>query len=95
MSTFPVCLQLDDTCNVDNVTVAESVVVTDDGNTAIYTDFGAKVIGMVDISDASNPAPLGTVDLPGEPASIAIRGDHVLISVNTNVGVSWCRGLRP
>ena len=38
IATYPVCLQLDPTCNVDTETVAEISAVSADGMTIIYTD---------------------------------------------------------
>ena len=38
----------------------------------IYTDSEKENVGFVDISDPSNPVPLGVIDLNGEPTSVAI-----------------------
>ena len=45
IATYNVCQQIDDNCNTDTETVAEIVTITDDGNTAIYTDGAREAIG--------------------------------------------------
>ena len=45
IATYNVCQQIDDNCNTDTETVAEIVTITDDGNTAIYTDGPREAIG--------------------------------------------------
>ncbi len=64
--------------------VAEIVDVTDDGNTLIYTDADNEQIGFVDITDPEEPTAGGTLDLPGEPTSLAVNGDYVLVAINTS-----------
>lgn len=64
--------------------VAEILDVTDGGNTLVYTDSPSGVIGFLDISDPANPTADGTVSVPGEPTSVAVAGDHVLVAVNTS-----------
>lgn len=64
--------------------VAEIMAVTDDGETLVYTDSAGQAVGFVDISDPSVPAPAGLVALGGEPTSVAVRGRHVLVAVDTS-----------
>jgi hypothetical protein len=45
VATYPVCQQLDPTCNVDTETVAEIAAVSQDGNTIVYTDGPMESIG--------------------------------------------------
>jgi len=84
VSYYPVCKQLDPDCNIDDETVAEISAVSNDGLTLVYTDGPNNQLGFVDITDATNPAGLGTVKLAGEPTSVAIAGDVVLVGVNTS-----------
>ncbi len=84
VATFPVCLQLDASCNTDTETVAEIVAASSDGLTLIYTDSPGNQIGFVDISDPENPVADGLLGLSGEPTSVAVTGDYVLVGVNTS-----------
>lgn len=84
IATFPICSQIDPECNTDVETVAEIVAVTDDGMMAVYGDSALGAVGMVDISDAAHPKGLGSVDVGGEPTSVAVVGGYVLASVNTS-----------
>ncbi|KAL3937842.1 MAG: hypothetical protein SGBAC_007123, partial [Bacillariaceae sp.] len=70
ISTFPVCMQLDDNCNTDEVTVAEIVQASDDGMMVAYTDGAQASIGFIDISDPSMPMKAGLVNVGGEPTSL-------------------------
>jgi hypothetical protein len=65
--------------------VAEIVDVTSDGNALVYTDSNSQLIGLVDISDAANPQPLGVIPVAGEPTSVAVVGGYALAGVNTSV----------
>lgn len=86
ISTFPVCKQLDATCNTDTVTNAEIVTATADGKTLIYAAGLSNSIGFVDITSASNPLPKGSVSAGGgEPTSVSALGNkYVLACVNTS-----------
>lgn len=64
--------------------VAEIIDATADGNTLVYTDADNEAIGFVDISVPSNPIGTGTVSVGGEPTSLVVRGDTVLVAVNTS-----------
>ncbi len=65
-------------------TSAEIIAATDDGMTLVYTDSPLGTIGMIDITDPQNPAPMGNVSLNGEPTSVAIVGDYAYVGVNTS-----------
>ncbi|HSR54881.1 MAG TPA: esterase-like activity of phytase family protein, partial [Alphaproteobacteria bacterium] len=41
-------------------------------------------IGMIDISDPANPKPLGSIEMGGEPTSVAVIGTRAYIGVNTS-----------
>jgi DNA-binding beta-propeller fold protein YncE len=84
VATFPVCSQIDSTCNDDTETVAEIVSATDDGMTVIYTDSPRGVIGFIDIAEPSNPLPMGVVDVGGEPTSVVVWGDYAIAAVDTS-----------
>jgi hypothetical protein len=84
LATFPVCLQWDETCNIDDVTVAEIIYATEDGMMLAYTDGQQDAIGFIDISDPSMPTMEGTVGVGGEPTSLIIKGNYVAVGVNTS-----------
>jgi hypothetical protein len=84
IATFPICTQIDPTCNTDTKTVAEIVSVSDDGMTLVYTDSAELNIGFVDITDPSKPLAAGTVKVSGEPTSVAVLGDFALAGINTS-----------
>ena len=64
--------------------VAEIVDVTKNGKQLIYTDADNEQIGFVDIRRPRYPVGQGTMDLPGEPTSLAILDPLVLVAVNTS-----------
>lgn len=82
IAVFPVCSQIDATCNDGTETAAEIVAASNDGKVLIYSDSPNKQIGFVDINDPSNPMPSGTLVVPGEPTSVAVKGDFALVGVN-------------
>lgn len=82
IAAFPVCSQIDLACNTDTETAAEIVAANNDGTVLIYTDSPGQQIGFVDINDPSQPAPLGTLALQGEPTSVAVVGSYALVGVN-------------
>jgi hypothetical protein len=82
IATFPVFQNTD----IETETVAEIVVATDDGMTLIYTDSENEALGFVDLTDPTSPQPLGVLDLPGEPTSVAVAGNYALVAVNTSSG---------
>lgn len=61
--------------------VAEIVAATDDGGTLVYTDSEAEQIGVVDLTDPAAPTQVGSVDVGGEPTSVAVRGRLALVAV--------------
>jgi len=80
IATFPVFLNSD----IDNETVAEIVAATDDGMTLVYTDSQMEAVGFIDITNPHKPQPLGKLDLPGEPTSVAVWHQYALVAVNTS-----------
>jgi len=65
-------------------TSAEIIAASEDGMTLVYTDSPLGAIGLVDISDAGAPKPLGTVAMGGEPTSVTVIGAKALVAVNTS-----------
>jgi hypothetical protein len=67
--------------------VAEIVDATIFGQDLVYTDSDTGSLGFVDIRDPSNPKPGGTLDVGGEPTSVAVRDQRfALVGVNTSPG---------
>ena len=65
--------------------IAEIVAAADSGQTLIYTDAEAGLIGFVDISDPTAPAAGGTLVTGGSPTSVAIAGSRALVAVDDTV----------
>lgn len=84
ISTFQSCLNVEANCNTDTEAVAEIVTASVDGLTLVYTDSETKSVGFVDIVDPSNPFPLGSIGVGGEPTSISTWGDYAIVAVNTS-----------
>lgn len=76
----------------DNQTVAEITAVSQDGQTLVSTDAAQNRVTFTDISDPRNPKPAtgqggalpSSLALPGEPTSVAVHGEHLLIAVDTS-----------
>jgi len=64
--------------------VAEIIDVTPDGRQLVYTDSEEQQIGFVDIANPWDPKAGGTVDVGGEPTSLAVTDSSVLVAVNTS-----------
>ncbi|MDP6437871.1 MAG: hypothetical protein QF790_11355 [Gammaproteobacteria bacterium] len=62
---------------------AEIVQATPDGNLLVYTNSRRKSLDVVGLEDPSSPSLLASVELPGEPTSVAIspKGDWALAAV--------------
>ncbi len=84
MSTYPVYRNLPAEMDRNTATLAEIIAASGDGMTLIYTDAALRGIGLVDIRDAGNPRPAGRIALSGEPTSVAARGGHAYVAVNTS-----------
>ncbi len=84
VATFPVCLQIDASCNTNEETAAEIVVASTDGMTLIYTDALQEQIGFADISNPAQPKTKGVLAMGGEPTSIAVKGNYALVAVDTS-----------
>lgn len=64
--------------------VAEIVTSTKDGRTLLYSDAETGRIGFVDVRDPAAPRPAGTIELGGEPTSVAVAGKYALAAVDTS-----------
>lgn len=84
IASFPVASNMAAGEEIDRETSSEIIDVTADGMTLVYTDSPLGVVGRIDITDPANPAPLGNVELGGEPTSVAVIGDVAFIGVNTS-----------
>jgi Esterase-like activity of phytase len=68
---------------IDTVTSAEITDATPDGRTLVYTDSPTGRLGFVDIRRPDRPKAAGTLDMAGEPTSVATLGKLALVAVNT------------
>ena len=84
IASFPVASNMAADEDTARETSAEIIDVTADGMTLVYTDSPLGVVGRIDITDPTNPAPLGNVALDGEPTSVAVIGETAFIGVNTS-----------
>lgn len=84
IASFVIASQIDPNSNTDLETAAEIVANSTDGNTLIYSNSPQGTVGFVDITDPSNPQPLGEVNVDGEPTSVIVKGNYALVAVNTS-----------
>lgn len=84
VATFTVCSQIGSSCESGDITAAEIAAASTDGMTVIYTDSPKGQIGFVDITDPTNPKPLGIVAVGGEPTSVAVLGNFAVVGVDTS-----------
>ena len=66
---------------------AEIVDAANNGNTLIYTDAGAQKLGFVDITTATQPTELTTLNVGGEPTSVTVVDNLAFAAVWANVPV--------
>lgn len=83
VSTFNICEQLDDFCNVDEATNAETLWHFG-SSFLVYTDSEAENLGFVNIANPYEPEAFGTVPLGGEPTTVRVVGDFAVVGVNTS-----------
>jgi len=84
IASFPVALNMAEGEDMNRETSPEIIAATADGMTLVYTDSPLGVLGLVDITDPNNPAPLGNIELGGEPTSVAVVGPKAYVGVNTS-----------
>ncbi len=66
--------------------VAEILAATPDGRTVLYTDSEEEEVGVVDLTDPAAPRTRATLDVEGEPTSVAVTRDGrwALVAVDTS-----------
>lgn len=69
-------------------TSAEIIAASGAGTTLLYSDSPLGVIGRIDISDPTNPLPLGNIAVGGEPTAVSVNNDIVYVAVNTSASFS-------
>jgi Esterase-like activity of phytase len=84
IATFPVFLNLPAGADPGTETVAEIVAASEDGTTLIYTDGATGSVGFVDITDPTDPEPLGLIPVDGAPTSVAVAGPYAIVGVDTS-----------
>lgn len=84
IASFPVVANMAAGEDTSRETSPEIIAATADGLTLAYTDSPLKALGRTDITDPANPKPLGNIALPGEPTSVAIKGQTAFVGVNTS-----------
>ncbi len=84
IASFPVVENMAEGEDIARESSPEIIAATADGMTLVYTDSPLGVIGMIDITDPANPAPLGNIGLDGEPTSVVIVGRRAYVGVNTS-----------
>ncbi|MEO1452219.1 MAG: esterase-like activity of phytase family protein [Pseudomonadota bacterium] len=84
IASFATPLNMADGEDTARETSPEIIAATADGMTLVYTDSPLEVVGLVDITDPANPAPLGNIALDGEPTSVAVVGRRAYVGVNTS-----------
>ena len=63
---------------------AEIITATQDGKMLIYSDSPLQGVGFMDISDPKNPKGTGFIGTTGEPTSVDMAGNTIMIGVNTS-----------
>ncbi|MBB93230.1 MAG: alkaline phosphatase [Rhodobacteraceae bacterium] len=84
IASFPVVRNMAEGEDTARETSPEIIAATPDGMTLVYTDSPLGVLGMIDITDPANPAPLGNIALDGEPTSVVVVGNRAYVGVNTS-----------
>ena len=84
IASFPVVMNMGEGEDRSRESSPEIIAVANDGNTLVYTDSPLGVLGLVDISDPRNPAPLGNIALPGEPTSVVVVSNRAYVGINTS-----------
>ena len=84
IASFPVVTNMAEGEDTSRETSPEIIDVTADGMTLVYTDSPLEALGLVDITDPSNPTPGGNIALGGEPTSVAVIGSTAVVGINTS-----------
>lgn len=86
IATFPVYKNLAADDQADT-TVAEISAANQDGTVVYYSDSPRGHVGIVDIRNPAQPQPGGFLTVPGEPTSVAVHKDYLLVAVNTSASL--------
>lgn len=81
ISSFPTFLN---NADAGEESSAEIISATTDGMTLVYSDSPLGVIGLIDITDPSNPTPKGNFEVGGEPTAVSIIDNTAFVGVNTS-----------
>ncbi|WP_244486682.1 esterase-like activity of phytase family protein [Aurantimonas sp. Leaf443] len=84
IASFPVASNLPEGTDPASETSAEIITASKDGRTLVYSDSPNGGIGFIDISDARAPKAGGYLAIDGEPTSVAVAGDTVLVGFRTS-----------
>ncbi|RLT96755.1 esterase-like activity of phytase family protein [Ketobacter sp.] len=86
VATFPVYQNLDAASGdaQDDTTAAEISAASQDGNVVYYSDSPKGRVGLINIKDVQAPVAAGFIALDGEPTSVAVKGDYLLVAINTS-----------
>ena len=84
IASFATPLNMADGEDTARETSPEIIAATSDGMTLVYTDSPLEVLGLIDITDPRNPAPLVYFALDGEPTSVSVVGRRAYVGVNTS-----------
>ncbi|MDA5557564.1 esterase-like activity of phytase family protein [Shimia sp. MMG029] len=93
IASFPVVKNMANGEDTTRETSPEIIAATADGMTLVYTDSPLGVLGRIDITDPTQPKPLGNVALEGEPTSVGVFGDLAIVGVNTSENYAQPSGL--
>lgn len=63
---------------------AEIIDFSANGNELVYTDSLAGRLGFLDTESVVSPLADGTIDLPGDPTSVAVYNRWALVAISTN-----------
>lgn len=84
IATFATPLNMAEGEDQSRASSAEIISASEDGLTLVYSDSPLGVIGLVDITDPRAPAPLGNIDMGGEPTTAVFVGNRIFAGVNTS-----------
>lgn len=86
IATFPVYYNLDAAQGDSeaDTTAAEISAASRDGKVVYYSDSPKNRVGLIDIANAAAPQAAGYIPLKGEPTSVAVKGNYLLVAVNTS-----------
>jgi len=84
IASFSTALNIPSSMNINSESSAEIITATPDGSLLIYSDSPLGGIGMIDIRNPKNPLPAGFIKMDGEPTSVAVSGNNILVAVNSS-----------